>query len=232
MRSVLCVYRDGAGMVVGYLAAHTFMLPIDGVSTGLLRAVICVPAGASRRSVSTFFLRQAARALVDSRGRPLYMIEALSDPASYAWLYRVADRVWPSPARETPRAIQHLRAQAIGDLGIPQSQGECAGECAGDYDDAVIRELGRSSMDPRIAHRWRRHPRPEVHYFVRRNPGFDRGHGLLTVVPISATGLLRALLRLALGGLRRLLPGGAPALGRALPPASAQGRYESDRQRR
>ncbi len=226
VRSVLCVYRDGAGIVVGYLAAHTFISRIDNVPTSLLRAAICLPDGTPRASVSAFFLRQAARALADGRGRPLYMIEALSDPASYAWLYRVADRVWPSPARETPPAIKRLRAQAIGDLGMPQSHRES------DDDDAVIRELGRSSMGPSMARRWRRHPRPEVHYFVRRNPGFDRGHGLLTVVPISAAGLLRGLLRLALGGLRRLLPGRAEALPRALPPASAHGRFESDRHRR
>lgn len=221
-RTVLCVYRDGAGITVGYLAAHTFILSIDDVPTTLLRTAICLPAAVPRTAASVFFLRQAARALLRGRGRPLYMIEALSDPASYAWLYQIADRVWPSPARETPPAIQRLRALVLGNLDMPQS----------DTDDTMIRDLGCSSMSPGTALGWRRHPRPEVHYFVRRNPGFDRGHGLLTVVPINAAGLLRGLLRLALRGLRALLPGRAQVHPQALPPAAASGRYESDRHRR
>ena len=188
-RTTLSVYRDDAGYAVGYLAFHEQNVRVEGAPAVALRGEVHLPRHHSPAQVGAFFLGRAARAILGARGRPLYVIQALSDPGAYAWLYRVADRVWPCPARQTPPAIDRVRAQACPQLGL--------GPAAG---DPVLRAVG-TALSAASARRWRRHPRPEVHYFVGRNPGFDQGHGLLTVIPVSAGGVLRALLRSALHSL-------------------------------
>jgi len=217
-RSVLSVYRDDAGFAVGHLAFHEQEVEIDGGSSLALRGAVHLPKHLRSAEVGAFFLGQAARALLRAGGRPLYIVQALSDPAAYAWLYRVADRVWPSPARQTPPAIESVREQLIPQLGL----GEAVGS-------AEIREVG-TALPAASARRWRQHPRPEVHYFIGRNPGFARGQGLVIIVPLSAGGILRAYLRSRLqsvfGGLRGLRRRQQPSL----PPASAD-HHRYDRRR-
>lgn len=210
-RSVLSVYRDEAGFAVGCLAFHEQEVDTGGASGLALRGAVHLPEHLRSPEVGAFFLGQAARALLRARGRPLYIVQALADPAAYAWLYRVTDRVWPSPARQTPAAIESLREHLVPQLGLGEALGS-----------AEIRRVG-TALTASSARRWRRHPRPEVHYFVGRNPGFDRGHGLLTVVPLSAGGIVRAYLR------SRLLSLFGGLLGRqqapSLPTADRQHRY-------
>ena len=220
-RSVLSVYRDDAGFAVGHLAFHEHEVDIDGASGLALRGAVHLPKHLRSAEVGAFFLGQAARALLRARGRPLYVAQALSDPAAYAWLYRVADRVWPSPARQTPPVIDSLREQLIAQLELGDAVG-----CP------ELRDVG-TTLSAASARRWRRHPRPEVHYFVGRNPGFDRGHGLVIVVPLSVGGLLRAYLRAYLQSLS------ASPLGRllgrqrrpSLPPASPERHNRYSRRR-
>ena len=210
-RSVLSVYRDDAGLAVGYLAFHEQEVDTGGATGLALRGAVHLPEHLRSPETGSFFLGQAARALLRARGRPVYIVQALADPAAYAWLYRVADRVWPSPARQTPAAIESLREHLIPQLGLGEALAS-----------PEIRQVG-TALSASSARRWRRHPRPEVHYFVGRNPGFDRGHGLVTVVPLSAGGLVRAYLRSRLlslvGGLLRRHQ--APSL----PAADRQHRY-------
>ncbi|MEZ4385406.1 MAG: hypothetical protein R3A79_29025 [Nannocystaceae bacterium] len=209
-RTTICVYRDHAGAVVGHLACHTYVTTVDAAPTVILCGDVRLPQQAIDSSVAAFFAKETARALLGRRGRRLYFVGALLDPAAYAQLYRLADdRIWPRPACATPPAIDALRVELAAIVGLGDRT-----------DDSAVRELERRRLwdDDELA-RWRQHPRPEVHYFVGRNPGYDRGQGLLTLIEISAAGLLRGLLRGALEfggrGLRRAL-GRRP---RALPPA-------------
>ncbi len=225
-RSTLAVYRDDAGYALGCLAFHEQEVEVDGRSALVLRGAAYLPEHLRAAEAGAFFLGRAARALLRAGGRSVYIAQALADPAAYAWLYRVADRVWPSPARQTPATIDALRSELLPQLGL----GEAVG-CP------ELREVG-IGLSAAAARRWRRHPRPEVHYFVGRNPGFDRGHGLLTVVPLSAGGLVRAYLRSGLarafgGVIRRLRRGrGRPGLPSASASASAdRRRRQVDRRR-
>ncbi len=220
-RSRLAVYRDEAGFALGCLAFHEQDVEVEGRSAVVLRGAAHLPVHLRDAEAGAFFLGRAVQALLRAGGRPLYIVQALVDPAAYAWLYRVADRVWPCPARQTPPEIDALRSALLPQLGL--------GEAVGSPE---LRKVG-TALSASAARRWRRHPRPEVHYFVGRNPGFDRGHGLLTVVPLRAGGLLRAYLRSGLesafGGLFRRLQRRRRRA--SLSSSSGEGRQSVDRRR-
>jgi len=215
-QTTLCVYRDHAQVAVGYLACHLYEVTVDAGPIRVLRVSTCVPADLPRARAASFFFTQASWALLRSGGRALYFAQALSDPGAYAWLFGVADRIWPRPARATPRSIELLRAQICGELGLAPSD---------DDPELFAADPASSSPDPTIC--WRRHHRPEVHYFVGKNPNFDQGQGLLTLVPLTIGGLIRASLRAAKNRMVRGLhrPRRSPQLP-ALPSALVRGRDE------
>lgn len=195
-RTRLGVVRDLEGRAVGYLALHLCERRIDGRDALIVRSAAALDREAQVADlVDVRLLAQTLRALMGHWRRRILLIAPIADPEIYGQLHRHADRVWPSPGRATPAAIGDLLRDLADDAGLRRV----------DDADPLRRAFGRRRVATHDEEaRWHRDPRPEVRYFVNRNPRFGAGEALVTLVPLRASGLVRALLRLAVGRLHGL----------------------------
>ncbi|HWO23332.1 MAG TPA: hypothetical protein VNO30_31545 [Kofleriaceae bacterium] len=56
----------------------------------------------------------------------------------------------------------------------------------------------RQRLEDELYAYWERSHRPGVQFFLRENPGYGEGHGLLTILPLTIGGVVRFLARYTL----------------------------------
>ena len=212
------LYRGEDGALGGYVAVHIYEREIDGRMTAIVRC----QTGSLRKYrganlVAGFFAERVLRYLVAHPLRPLYFIGSLVHPSSYAQLVRYADEVWPREGVETPVEIRELMDKLGDAFGLDRV----------DPEHELVRKGGWQTIDSRGDRAyWERCERPGVQFFLRENPGYVEGHGLLALAPLTlgavARGLarymrakgerrVRQLVTLARGGIATLLPALAAA---------------------
>lgn len=181
------LYRDASGQLGGYLAVHIYERKMDGRTvaigrseTGFLRE----HRGAN--FVTGFIADRALRYRLMHPLRPFYFLGALVHPSIYAQITRYADEFWPRPDVVTPAEIRDLM-NALGDsFGLQ----------AVDPGNGFVRKVGWQTIDSGSDRAyWERSARPGVQFFQRENPGYQEGHGLLTLAPVTIGAILRGLTR-------------------------------------
>ncbi|MDC0673336.1 hypothetical protein [Nannocystis radixulma] len=182
--SALRVYRDAAGRPVGYFVAHVYEHVFRGRPVAVCRGEVGFTSEARGKNVIvTFALEVALRYKLRHPTRPMYYLGTLIHPSSYAQLHRFADCVYPSPDEPTP-------PPEVAELLMSLS--EHFGLRAVDPARPLVREVGWSTRETAEEQRhWHGHRSPAVRFFLRENPGYERGEGLLTLSPLTAGGLLR-----------------------------------------
>lgn len=211
------LYRGEDGALGGYLAVHIYERKIAGRMTAIVRG----ETGTLRRYrganlVGGFFADRVLRYRVAHPLRPLYLLGALVHPSSYAQLARYAGGVWPREGVEMPAEIR----------GLMEALGEAFGLERVDPGNALVREVGWQTIDSRGDRAyWERCERPGVQFFRRENPGYEEGHGLLTLVPLTlgtvTRGIARYLYAMSERRGRKLAARGRAGLAALLPAAVA-----------
>jgi hypothetical protein len=184
------LYRGDGGELGGYLAVHIHEREIGGKTIALVRGEV----GTLRKYRGAnilvgFFAERVIRYLAAHPLRPLYFLGSLVHPSSYGQFVRYADdAVWPREGVETPADLLEL----LGTLG------DVFGLDRVDPANALVRKVGWQTIDsPGDRAYWERCDRPGVQFFLRENPGYVDGHGLLTLVPLTAGTVTRGLARYA-----------------------------------
>ena len=207
------VERDGRGSCVGYRASHFLRVRISGREVGVLHSVNG-GAGPSLRSS----LRDLWRARLAHPGLPLYGFACLSHPRWFEKLTNYFDAMLPGLAGSVPAEDLELMA-ALGDrFGL-----EPAGR------DPLVRRVGwrpRESLAERQY--WLRRQEPSVRLFVRRNPSYSSGEGLLVLIPATVSVLATAVGRRLF---ERAAEGAKSLMGRALEAAGLEARTQRRRRR-
>jgi hypothetical protein len=213
------LYRGEDGALGGYLAVHIYERVIDGKTVAIVRGEV----GTLRRYrganvVGSFFADRVVRYRMAHPLRTLYLLGSLVHPSSYSQLVRFAgDAVWPREGVETPAEIRGLMDTLGDSFGIERV----------DPANALVRKVGWQTIDSGADRAyWERCDRPGVQFFLRENPGYVDGHGLLTLVPLTLGTVTRGVARYMLSRRRaRKLAGraraGVPALLPAPGPAPA-----------
>lgn len=210
------LYRGEDGELGGYLAMHIYERVVDGRTVAILRSEI----GTLRKYrganvMAAFFADRVIRYLLRHPLRPLYLLASLVHPSSYGQLLRYTDDVWPREGAETPADIR----------GLMETLGDAFGLARVDPSNALVRKVGWQTIDSRDDRAyWERCDRPGVQFFLRTNPSYAEGHGMLTLAPITLAIAMRGVARLAhLKSTHRARVLAARARGRltALLPASA-----------
>jgi hypothetical protein len=200
--SALRVYRDAAGRPIGYFVAHVYEHSFRGRPVAVCRGEVGFRSDARGKNVITAFaLGVALRYKLRHPTRPMYHLGALVHPSSYAQLTRFADRVWPSPQSPVaPAAEAELLASLSEHFGLREV----------DPARPLVRAIGWTTRVTAEERRhWQEHRNPAVRFFLRENPGYDRGEGLLTLAPLTVGGLVRMGVRFARSKLSRKLRLGA-----------------------
>lgn len=193
-RTRIQVFR-AEGRIVGYAAYHVFEREVDGQPCLVVRGEVgLMPAYRRGTRFGTFFLRETLRVLRTRRGRPVWGLSCATNPATYRTLYRHNDQVWPCPDRATPRPLQGLMDTLAEQFGLVPVEGAHPG---------VFHVGWKTRQDEAETRQWEHCEEPASRLYVERNPGYTKGHGMLILIPVTTTGMIRAGLRLTLTQLRR-----------------------------
>ena len=183
--SALRIYRDVDGRPVGYFGAHVYEHMFRGRIVAVCRGEVGFRSDArGNNRITTFALGVALRYKLRHPTRPMYYLGALVHPSSYAQLTRFADCVWPSHTTPTPPPAEVALLLALVEHFGPRPV---------DPQRPLVRDVGWTTrVTAEEHHHWQEHRNPAVRFFLRENPGYSRGEGLLTLSPLTMAGLLRS----------------------------------------
>lgn len=174
---------------------HIYEREIDGRMTAIVRG----ETGTLRQYrganlVGGFFAERVIRYVAAHPLRRLYFLGSLVHPSSYGQLVRYVDGVWPREGVETPAEI----------LGLMTTLGDAFGLDRVAHDNALVRKVGWQTIDSRTDRAyWERCDKPGVVFFLRENPGYEEGHGLLTLAPLTLGAVTRGGARYLFAQARR-----------------------------
>jgi len=197
LRTQIETYHDRQGALVGYCAMHTFerefgrrRVRVHRVETGLLGAY------RGRGRCANFLAREFTRALLSAGRKQHYFFGCLVHPSSYCGLSRHIDRIWPHPERATPPELLAFMGALADDFNLRPVAGR----------DPLVREVGwvtREHHDDR--ERWRRNEDPRAVLYMRKNPDYSAGLGMITLFPVTVGGVISGFCRNVLYKARRRL---------------------------
>lgn len=181
------LYRGADGALGGYLAVHIYEREIDGRMIAIVRS----ETGTLRKYrganlIGGFFAERVIRYRAAHPLRRLYLLGSLVHPSSYSQIARYVDGVWPRQDVETPAEI----------LALMDALGNAFGLDRVDPENALVRKVGWQTIDSHTDRAyWERCERPGVQFFLRENPGYEEGHGLLTLAPLTLGAVTRGVAR-------------------------------------
>lgn len=185
-RIMLC--EDRAGEAVGYVVVQCFQQIVDGRTVPVFRAEAGIlPCYRGRNATLLFGLREAALYKLRHLFQQVFFMDTLVHPSSYHLLARHFPVIYPSRLAKTPPETLTFMVKLADSFGKPRIE-----------NDPLRRGVGwitRESPDslPRS---------PEAMankcFFAKMNPGYRKGHGLVTLVPLTFTNLLAGTWRLVL----------------------------------
>jgi CRP-like cAMP-binding protein len=179
------VHRNEKGALVGYFAFHIFERELEGVSTAVLRA----EAGTLREyrggNVNARFgLSLALRYMVKNPGRKVYYLGSLVHPSSYGVFVKYCGEVWPRRDSPTPPKLAAFMEELAAEFGLRKV----------DETRPLVRQVGWRTRETEAEREyWRQCDKPAARFFIESNPGYGEGHGLVTLVPATASTVLRVL---------------------------------------
>jgi hypothetical protein len=212
------LYRDRDGALGGYATMHVYEREIDGRAVAVVRCetgTLREHRGANL--IGAFYAERLLRMKLAHPRRPLYFLGTLVHPSSYAMIARnLGEALWPREGAEAPEEIRALM-ESLGDVfGLPRV----------DPENTLVRKVGWQTIDSAADRAyWERCERPGVQFFLRANPGYEEGNGLLTLVPLTHGVFARGLVRYAHArgtrGVRRLAARARASVAALLPAPTA-----------
>ncbi len=198
VRTRIKIFRNDQKEPVGYFSIHLF--EIRSIDSGI-RAIFRAEAGLLlpyRRKHSTLSLAFAEFLRYKCRhpNRKAYFLGTLVHPSSYHLVFRHFYEMYPTCRCETPPQILDLMRDIAKHFGI---EPVCR-------DNPLIVRVGwgvrngRESLDF-----WSHSDEPDVQFFLKTNPRYLEGEGLLTLIPLSWKNLLWLFIRWVLETWRRKL---------------------------
>lgn len=198
VRTRVKIFRNDLQKPVGYYAIHLFEMRSNGAEiTAIFRAEAgLIRAYRRKHATLSFALAEYCRYKCLHPGRKVYYLGTLVHPSSYHSLFRNCYELYPTYRCETPSNILRFMYDMAKNLGIEPT-------CR---DNPLIVQVGWIVRNERedLAF-WSHCDKPDVKFFLRANPGYHEGEGLLTLVPITWKNLLWVFIRWATEVCRRKL---------------------------
>lgn len=183
------VTRNGDGDAVGYCAVHLFDIVLSGRAYAIFRGQAGIlPAYRGEGSTFAFGFREAIRYKLMHPLERVYFFCTPIHPSSFHLLSRRFHEIYPSHRTQTPpviRALMHKLAEAFGERRV-------------DSNNPDILQVGWITLDSADETTfWQTNSNPDIQLFLKVNPGYRQGHGLLTLVPLTFGNLVFTVVALA-----------------------------------
>jgi CRP-like cAMP-binding protein len=179
------VHRSAQGDIVGYFALHIFERELGGRPSAIFRA----EAGTRRayrggNTNTRFGLKLGLPYLLRHPGRPVYYLGSLVHPSSYCLFAKLFRVVWPSIEHPPPPQILACMDELANSFGLERV----------DPANPLTRQVHWITRDSEVErHYWRHCDKPAARFFIKANPGYGEGDGLVTLVQVDARNLAHML---------------------------------------
>ena len=188
-------FHGETGEVVGFMALHIHETQVQGKPLSVFRA----GAGMKRQyrggaSTLSFAIREYLRFKLRHPLRESCYFGALIHPSSHGLFdHWYGDRMWPNPSGPTPAPVQDLL------IGL----GDHFGMRRIDDSRPLVRDMGWRTRDTEVEEQyWRSSDKPSARFFLEQNPGYGKGEGLLTLLPLRVDWIVGIALRRLWSSLR------------------------------
>lgn len=214
-QNLLTIYRDASGNIIGYCSLQRRDLELSSGRHRILRGVLgFLPEHRGKSLGASFYAWHVVKHTLTAwaRGMRCSMLGTPVGPLMYLALARAMGDFWPHPQRSTPPSVQRLMEELSQAYQFePPLSGE-AGCCRVGW---VVQQG--------VEERERLHAatQPELRFYLRKNPGYQQGDGLIMLVPFHAKNLIYGLRR-ALRTRRRRHPSTSQAPAQAPTHRTAQ----------
>ncbi|MDH5301759.1 MAG: hypothetical protein OEW58_10395 [Gammaproteobacteria bacterium] len=108
--------------------------------------------------------------------KPVFYFESLVHPSSYHLFYRYFRRMFPSPKQAMPEQYRELRDACFESFKMSPA-------LSGSADAMHSGWITRGKVDE--VEYWQSLRYPDVDFFIKHNPGFPQGDGLLVILPVT-----------------------------------------------
>ena len=177
------IFRNAEETAVGYCAVHGYQRRWRGKSCTIFRAEAgLLKQFRGRQETASFIFMQGLSYKLQNPTRRVFYLGMLVHPSSYCLIAERFPTIYPSRRRKTPQHIQEAMGELADSFEVPQAEG-----------NLLLREIGWITRETAAeADAWRSSKHPDVRFFLAMNPRYERGTGLVTLVPFTIRNLLGA----------------------------------------
>lgn len=194
----LVVVRAGDS-AVGYSTVHVRDLVVNGAPIRLVRgAGGLLPAHRKQGApiLSRFVAARCSWAMLTAQGRPTWFAGAIMSPASHRMVATMLSGMSPRPERPPSPEMTHLLHGVADAIGMPPSiTGDPGVRRAGwtvHFSDAARARIAASTD-------------PTTRYFLKRNPHFADGEGIVFLAPVTVRQIASTVVQIGADQLSRRL---------------------------
>lgn len=195
-RTWIYVKRDPAGQLVGYHSLHLFRLQAGGRGSTVVRMEAgTLPEYRGRDLMMVYAVLQMLAVWIRQPWRRFCIFAALTHPSSYTFLAHYAPVIYPHAERDIPPKVMDLMQELAEAFHLERI----------DPANPMVRRVDWVTLETADERaRWENSRRRDTRFYIKHNPDYARGHGLLTYIPFNGSILVRSLLRFLLGRAGRL----------------------------
>jgi len=183
IRTRVKIFRKNRKEIVGYLAIHLYEMRFtdaDTIAVFRAEAGFLPPYRRKKSTLSLVFAEFCRYKCLHPR-RQAYYIGTLVHPSSYHLIFHYFHEMYPTYMCETPPYILQAMCNIAKNFGI---------EPVCRYNPLIVRVGWRVRNDRENLEYWSQCDKLDVKFFLKKNPGYLEGEGLLTLVPLSWSNLI------------------------------------------
>ena len=175
-------FQDDLKNDIGFCVLYRYQIDIVGKDYSVFRSDAGMMETHRRRLTTlSFGLLQVLRYKLRHPFKPVFYFESLVHPSSYHLFYKYFRWMFPSPKRVIPEKYRELRDACFDRFKMtPALSGSADATHSGWITRSMVNEIEY----------WQSLRYPDVDFFIKHNPGFPQGDGLLIILPVTFGNLL------------------------------------------
>lgn len=191
------LYRNKEKELIGYFGVHRFETYVEERPLVVFRAEVGLLPEYRQKDANLFFwLKEAAKFKLLHPFKRVYFLYAPVSPSFYAMVARYTYKVYPRHDLSIPPRVLKLMTHLAQQFGLDQIE----------EGNPLIRKVGWITLaTDQEKNFWQSCQNPHVRFYIKNNPGFSVGHGLLTLIPLTITNTLLSLFGQAIHSIRKKL---------------------------
>lgn len=153
-----------------------------------------LPAYRGQHYMIRLWLRCVIRYWFTAHFPRMFFFNIVLHPSSYCLLTTYFPVVWPSVAQRVPPAIEKLLTELAEELELERV----------DEDNPFVYHHHLQTIDSQRSRELASQtPNPHIRFFVENNPDYAKGHGMLTLLPITWAAVVTVIARVIKHRIRR-----------------------------